>query len=77
MHAADELPDMNHGDGLMIVTWMMRIGFFAGPPLIGALSEAADLRLALWVVPAFAVVILVLSPSLGRRVSRNGTVDRA
>ena len=66
MHAADELPDMNHGDGLMIVTWMMRIGFFAGPPLIGALSEAADLRLALWVVPAFAVVILVLSPSLGR-----------
>ena len=68
MHAADELPDMNHGDGLMIVTWMMRIGFFAGPPLIGALSEAADLRLALWVVPAFAVVILVLSPSLGREV---------
>ena len=77
MHAADELPDMNHGDGLMIVTWVMRIGFFAGPPLIGALSEAADLRLALWVVPAFAVVILALSPSLGRRVSRNGTVDRA
>ena len=68
MHAADELPDMNHGDGLMIVTWMMRIGFFAGPPLIGALSEAADLRLALWVVPAFAVVILALSPSLGRSV---------
>ena len=68
MHAADELPDMNHGDGLMIVTWVMRIGFFAGPPLIGALSEAANLRLALWVVPAFAVVILVLSPSLGRSV---------
>lgn len=68
MHAADELPDMNHGDGLMIVTWMMRIGFFGGPPLIGALSEAADLRLALWVVPAFAVVILALSPSLGRSV---------
>ena len=68
MHAADELPDMNHGDGLMIVTWMMRIGFFAGPPLIGALSEATDLRLALWVVPAFAVVILALSPSLGRSV---------
>ena len=76
MHAADELPDMNHGDGLMIVTWVMRIGFFAGPPLIGALSEAADLRLALWVVPAFAVVILVLSPSLGQRVGRNETVGR-
>ena len=76
MHAADELPDMNHGDGLMIVTWVMRLGFFAGPPLIGALSEAADLRLALWVVPAFAVVILVLSPSLGQRVGRNETVGR-
>lgn len=66
MHAADELPGMNHGNGLMIVTWMMRFGFFVGPPLIGALSEATELRLALWVVPVFAVVILLLSPSLGR-----------
>lgn len=64
MHAADELPGMNHGDGLMVVTSMMRIGFLAGPPLIGMLSEATELRLALWVIPVFAVAIAVLTPSL-------------
>lgn len=64
MHAADELPGMKHGDGLMVVTSMMRLGFLTGPPLIGALSEATELRLALWTIPAFAVVILLLSPSL-------------
>ncbi|MDO5067901.1 MAG: MFS transporter [Propionibacteriaceae bacterium] len=64
MHAADELPGMNHGDGLMVVTSMMRLGFLTGPPLIGMLSEATDLRTALWTIPAFAVVILLLTPSL-------------
>lgn len=47
MHAADELLDVNHGDGLMIVIWMMWIGFFGGPSLIGVLSEVTDLCLAL------------------------------
>ncbi len=64
MHAADELPGMKHSNGLMIVTWMMRIGFFAGPPLIGALSEMTNLRTGMWVVPAFALVLLILSPAL-------------
>ncbi|MDO5092254.1 MAG: MFS transporter [Propionibacteriaceae bacterium] len=64
MHAADELPGMKHGNGLMIVTWMMRLGSFVGPPLIGTLSEATELRLALFVLPAFAVAILALSPAL-------------
>lgn len=73
MHTADELPGMKHGSGLMIVTWMIRLGFFVGPPLIGALSEATELRLALWVVPAFAVIILVLSPSLGESRKRSVT----
>ncbi|MDO5082918.1 MAG: MFS transporter [Arachnia propionica] len=69
MHAADELPGMGHGDGLMVVTSMMRLGFLTGPPLIGMLSEATELRLALWTIPVFAAVILLLSPSL-RPVSR-------
>lgn len=64
MHAADELPGMKHSNGLMIVTWMMRLGSFVGPPLIGTLSEATELRLALFVLPAFAVAILALSPAL-------------
>lgn len=64
MHAADELPGMRHGNGLMVVTSMMRLGFLTGPPLIGALSHHTELRVALWVIPAFALLILILSPSL-------------
>ena len=64
MHAADELPGMQSGSGLTIVTWMMRLGFFAGPPLIGLLADAASLRWALLVVPACAMAMLLLTPAL-------------
>ena len=64
MHAADELPGMQSGSGLTIVTWMMRLGFFAGPPMIGLIADAATLRWALLVVPACAMAMLLLSPAL-------------
>lgn len=64
MHAADELPGMRQGTGLTIVTWMMRLGFFVGPPLIGMLADATELRWALLVVPACAMVMLLLAPAL-------------
>ncbi len=64
MHAADELPGMQSGSGLTIVTWMLRLGFFAGPPLIGMLADATSLRWALFVLPACAMVMLLLTPAL-------------
>ncbi|TRY16749.1 MFS transporter [Tessaracoccus rhinocerotis] len=64
MHAADELPGMRPGTGLTIVTWLLRLGFLAGPPLIGAIGDATSLRWALFAVPACAVVMLALNWSL-------------
>ncbi len=64
MGAADELPGMQAGSGLTIVTWMMRLGFFAGPPLIGLLADATALRWGLMVVPGCAIVMLLLTPAL-------------
>ncbi|MFV0428800.1 MAG: MFS transporter, partial [Arachnia sp.] len=64
MRAADELPGLKHGSGLTVVTWLMRIGFFAGPPIIGALGDAVGLRWALLVVPAAAALAIILSPAL-------------
>ena len=64
MGAADDLPGMQSGSGLTIVTWMMRLGFFAGPPLIGALADASSLRWALLVVPCCALAMLLLTPAL-------------
>lgn len=64
MHAADELPGMAHGSGLTFVTWLMRLGFFAGPPLIGIVGDTVSLRWALVVVPITALVALALTPAL-------------
>lgn len=64
MHAADELPGMLHGNGLTFVTWLMRVGFFAGPPLIGLVAQYVNLRWALLVIPTAALLGLLLSPAL-------------
>lgn len=64
MHTADELPGLKAGTGLTIVTWFLRIGFFVGPPIIGAVADAIELRWALMVAPIAALLMVVLSPSL-------------
>ncbi|SHI43972.1 Predicted arabinose efflux permease, MFS family [Tessaracoccus bendigoensis DSM 12906] len=64
MNAANELPGMAVGSGLTFVTWLMRVGFFAGPPLIGIVGDAVGLRWALIVVPVAAVLALALTPAL-------------
>lgn len=69
MQAADELPGLRPGTGLTIVSWLMRIGFLASPPLVGLVADQAGLRTGLLVVPlaGLAVVLLagVLQPRRG------------
>ncbi|MGW9114217.1 MFS transporter [Microbacterium sp. NPDC055683] len=67
MHTADELPGLRPGTGLTVVTWLMRLGFLISPLVIGAVSDATDLRVSLLIVPIAGVVIVVLSGVLGRR----------
>lgn len=64
MHAADELPGLPAGTGLTIVTWLLRLGFLLGPPVVGAISTATSLRIALFAGPVCAVIMLVLAPAL-------------
>lgn len=45
--AAGRIPGLPHGTGIAILGWLMRIGFLATSPAIGAFSDATDLRLAL------------------------------
>ena len=61
---ADELPGMAHGNGLTFVTWLMRIGFLAGPALIGLVGQQAGIRWALILIPIAAVLALATSPAL-------------
>jgi fucose permease len=66
-HAADDLPGLKPGTGLALVSWMMRISFLGLSPAVGALSDAAGLRLALVVVPVFALVAVLTAGVLRER----------
>lgn len=64
MHAADELPGMAAGNGLTFASWLMRLGFFVSPPLIGLVADSLTIRWALIVIPVAALAMLALSPAL-------------
>ncbi|MGO2586306.1 MAG: MFS transporter [Brachybacterium tyrofermentans] len=71
MQEADDLPGLRHGTGLTVVSWLMRLGFLASPPLVGLVADAAGLRYGLLVVPVAGVLVIVLSGVLsGRRPLR-------
>ncbi|MDT0346933.1 MFS transporter [Streptomyces sp. DSM 44938] len=67
MQEADELPGLRAGTGLMIVSWLMRLGFLLSPPLVGLLADSAGLRVGLLIVPAAGVLVVLLSGVLQRR----------
>lgn len=64
MNAGDEMPGLPHGTGLTIVTSLCRVGFLAGPPIIGAVIELTGIRWGLFAVPFAALVGLLLTPAL-------------
>lgn len=70
---ADELPGVTPGVGITLVGWFARVGFFLAPPIVGALGDAFTLRYALWLMPLYALGILVFSGVLDtRRGDRDG-----
>ncbi len=52
------------GSGILLVTLASWPAFLIGPPLVGALSSQASLRVALLVVPVAAVLVAVLATRL-------------
>lgn len=73
--AADEMDGARHGVGITLVGWLARIGFFASPPVIGALADALSLQRALWLVPLYAVGILVFAGALSGRTTAADSVS--
>jgi MFS family permease len=67
MHEADELPGLRAGTGLTIVSWLMRLGFLASPPLVGMVADAVGLRYGLLVVPAAGLLVVFLAGVLQPR----------
>jgi fucose permease len=67
MHGADQLPRMRPGTGLTVVTWLMRIGFFGAPLIVGVIADATSLRVGLLSVPVAGVVVIALAGALSAR----------
>ncbi|OBA85321.1 fucose permease [Mycobacteriaceae bacterium 1482268.1] len=64
MHGADQLPGLRAGTGLTAVTWLMRIGFVASPPLVGVIADATSLRVGLSIVPIAGLAVMLLASAL-------------
>lgn len=68
MHAADRIPGLRAGSGLTAVAWLMRVGFVAAPPVVGAIADATSLRIGLLAVPAAGLAVVAAAGALsGRR----------
>ncbi|BBY42555.1 fucose permease [Mycolicibacterium celeriflavum] len=67
MHRADQLPGLRPGSGLTVLTWLMRIGFFGAPLIVGVVADATSLRIGLLSVPVAGVVVLALAGVLSAR----------
>jgi len=73
MHGADQLPGMRPGTGLTAVTWLMRVGFFGAPLIVGVVADATSLRVGLLSVPIAGLMAVALARALSarRRPSRS------
>lgn len=60
MHSADELPGLPDGLGLTVVSWLLRVGFLASPPLVGMVADLASLRVGLLSVVLAGLCTVVL-----------------
>ncbi len=67
MHTADELPGLAPGLGLAIVSWVLRVGFLASPPLVGLVADHSSLRVGLLSVVLAGVGTLLLGRVLVNR----------
>ncbi|SDS64370.1 Fucose permease [Friedmanniella luteola] len=70
MHGADALPGLAPGTGLTVVSWLLRLGFLLSPPVVGAVADAASLRVGLLVVPLAGLVVVAAAGVLSGRSHR-------
>jgi MFS family permease len=64
LRGGDALPGLRPGVGLTLVGTVLRIAMFTAPPLIGVLADAFSKRAALIMMPAAAMVVLLLARTL-------------
>lgn len=61
---ADDIPGLAPGTGVAFVSWFMRFGCFAGPPVVGLIADGAGLRVAFGVGVVAGILGVFLAPLL-------------
>ncbi|TCI99550.1 MFS transporter [Aeromicrobium sp. IC_218] len=62
--AADGVPGLPAGTGIALLGWLMRLGFLLTSPVVGAFSDAVDLRTAMLLPLVGGLVAAVLAHRL-------------
>lgn len=62
--AAAQLPGLPEGAGVTAVSWLMRVGFLATSPVIGALATLSSLRWALGLLVVMGVLVMFCARAL-------------
>lgn len=73
---ADNLPGLKEGTGIMMVSWIMRIGFLVSPPLVGAIADATSLRMGMWTVPIAAAFAFICAYGFREQAPESESADR-
>ena len=74
LRQADELPGLPPGTALTVVGTIDRIAIFAAPPVIGAVADAAGLRVGLLAMPLAMLLVVLLAGALpGRTTPASGS----
>jgi len=66
--ASDTVEGLGEGTGVTITSWLLRISFLAGPPLVGAVSDATSLRVGLLIIPVAGLGVTLLAGRLPGRL---------
>lgn len=67
MNAADDVPGLKPGVGLMIVSWLMRLSFLLLPPFLGQAVVATSLLAPIVILPIGGVLVIVSTVVLEER----------
>ena len=62
--AAGRLPGLPEGAGITLVSWLMRVGFLATSPIIGAVADLTSLRVGLFLLVLGGLGVLLLAKVL-------------
>ncbi|WP_230205969.1 MFS transporter [Actinomyces urinae] len=67
MNAADDVPGLKPGVGLMVVSWLMRVSFLLLPPLLGQAVVATSLLAPIVILPIGGVLVIASTVVLEER----------